>query len=81
MKVGDITPVLRDHARVSSSSSSSRWTTATVKPFEEARDEIGDRVADEKRRGEFEKYLEKLRGAGDHRVEERRDQEGVARSG
>jgi peptidyl-prolyl cis-trans isomerase SurA len=34
---------------------------ATIKPFEEARDEIADRIANEKRRGEFVKFLENLR--------------------
>jgi peptidyl-prolyl cis-trans isomerase SurA len=32
-----------------------------VKPFDEARDEISNRVAEEKRRGELQKYLERLR--------------------
>jgi peptidyl-prolyl cis-trans isomerase SurA len=32
-----------------------------VRPFDEARDEISNRVAEEKRRGELQKYLERLR--------------------
>lgn len=34
---------------------------ATIKPYEESRDEIADRIANEKRRGEFVKFLERLR--------------------
>ena len=30
-------------------------------PFEQAREQIGDRVFTDKRKGEFQKYLEKLR--------------------
>ena len=33
-----------------------------VPTMEEARDKISERVFDTKRRGEFQKYLEKLRG-------------------
>jgi hypothetical protein len=34
-----------------------------VKSFDEARQDISDRIADEKRRGETQKYLEKLRAS------------------
>jgi parvulin-like peptidyl-prolyl isomerase len=36
-------------------------TDSKVKSFEEARGEIGNRIGDQKMRGEREKYLEKLR--------------------
>ena len=35
--------------------------TGSIKPFEESRDEIADRIANEKRRGEFVKFLQNLR--------------------
>jgi parvulin-like peptidyl-prolyl isomerase len=37
-------------------------TPLEVMPFEQAREQIGDRVFTDKRKGEFVKYLEKLRG-------------------
>ena len=36
-------------------------TSVEVLPFEQAREQIGDRVFTDKRKGEFQKYLEKLR--------------------
>jgi hypothetical protein len=36
-------------------------TTEQTKPFEEARDEISNRVFTDKRKAEFEKYVNKLR--------------------
>ena len=36
-------------------------TPIEVMPFEQAREQIGDRVFTDKRKGEFQKYLEKLR--------------------
>jgi peptidyl-prolyl cis-trans isomerase SurA len=36
-------------------------TPIDVMPFEQAREQIGDRVFTDKRKGEFQKYLEKLR--------------------
>lgn len=36
-------------------------TEETVRSFDAARDDISDRVADEKRRGEMQRYVEKLR--------------------
>ncbi|MEZ5287010.1 MAG: hypothetical protein R2712_19835 [Vicinamibacterales bacterium] len=35
---------------------------ATLKPFDTSKDDIADRIANEKRTGEFSKFLEKLRG-------------------
>ena len=34
-----------------------------MKTFDEARQDISDKIADEKRREETQKYIEKLRGA------------------
>mgnify|MGYP003693879273 CR=1 FL=1 len=45
--------------------------------FEQAREQISERVFTDKRKAEFQKYLDKLRGAGDHRVEEPGREEGV----
>ena len=59
-EAGDLTPVLRT-ARGFQMIKIETLETATVKPFDEARDEIADRIANEKRRGEFTKFLEKLR--------------------
>ena len=61
MKVGEVTQVLRAQKgyqilKLESSSS------AETLPFEQARDQIGDRVFNDKRRSEFDKYLSKLRG-------------------
>jgi parvulin-like peptidyl-prolyl isomerase len=61
LKVGDLTPVLRT-SRGFQVVKLETMETATVKPFDESRDEIADRIANEKRRGEFTKFLEKLRG-------------------
>ena len=61
LKPGDLTPVLRT-ARGFQVIKIESLDDATVKPFEESRDEIADRIANEKRRGEFVKFLEKLRG-------------------
>ena len=61
LKAGDLTPVLRTERgyqliKVESVSD------VTVKPFDEAKPEISDKIANEKRRGELDKYLDKLRG-------------------
>jgi len=61
LKPGDLTPVLRT-GRGYQVVRLETMETATVKPFDESRDEIADRIANEKRRGEFTKFLEKLRG-------------------
>ena len=60
LKAGDLTPVLRT-TRGFQLIKIETMEAATVKPFEEARDEISDRIANEKRRGEFSKFLDKLR--------------------
>jgi parvulin-like peptidyl-prolyl isomerase len=60
LKAGDLTPVLRT-TRGFQLIKIETMETATVKPFDEARGDIADRLANEKRRGEFTKFLEKLR--------------------
>ena len=60
LKAGDLTPVLRT-TRGFQLIKIETMETATVKPFDEARGDIADRLANEKRRGEFSKFLEKLR--------------------
>lgn len=60
MKVGDISEVLRSPAGYQILKLESSTPTETA-PFEQAREQISDRVFTEKRRTEFEKYLEKLR--------------------
>ena len=60
LKAGDLTPVLRT-SRGFQLIKIETMETATVKPFDEARGDIADRLANEKRRGEFTKFLEKLR--------------------
>ena len=37
-------------------------TETKVKSYDEARPDISDKIAEQKRRGETQKYLEKLRG-------------------
>ncbi len=61
LKTGDVTSVLRTERgyqviKIENASDS------TVKPFEEAKSEISDRLANQKRRDEVQKYLTKLRG-------------------
>jgi peptidyl-prolyl cis-trans isomerase SurA len=60
MKVGDITGVLRTQRGYQILKLESR-TDSKVKSFEEARGEIGNRIGEQKLRGEREKYLERLR--------------------
>jgi peptidyl-prolyl cis-trans isomerase SurA len=60
LKVGDLTPVLRTSRGFQVIKMETR-EEATVKPFEESRDEIADRIANEKRVGEFSKFMERLR--------------------
>jgi parvulin-like peptidyl-prolyl isomerase len=60
LKPGDLTPVLRT-SRGFQLIKIETMETATVKPFEDARGDIADRIANEKRRGEFSKFLENLR--------------------
>lgn len=61
MKEGDITQVLRAQ-RGYQILKLEKSTTAETLPFEKAREQIGDKVFTEKRRIEFDKYLQKLRG-------------------
>jgi peptidyl-prolyl cis-trans isomerase SurA len=60
MKVGDITTPLRAPAGYQLLKLESR-TDSEVTPFEQARDQIGDKVFTGKRQEEYEKYLDKLR--------------------
>jgi parvulin-like peptidyl-prolyl isomerase len=60
LKAGDLTPVLRT-PRGFQLIKIETMETATVKPFEEAKSDIADRIANDKRRGEFTKFMAKLR--------------------
>jgi parvulin-like peptidyl-prolyl isomerase len=60
MKVGEITPVLRAQKGYQLLKLESSSAAETV-PFEQAREQISERVFTEKRRAEFDKYLTKLR--------------------
>src|SRR4029077_10229910 len=60
MKPGDISEVIRTQRGYQILTLESR-TETKVKSFDEGRQDISDRIADEKRRGETQKYLEKLR--------------------
>src|SRR5215510_6895267 len=62
MKPGDISDVIRTQRGYQILALESR-TETKVKSFDEGRQDISDRIADEKRRGETQKYLEKLRGS------------------
>lgn len=57
---GDLTPVLRTERGYQLLKLETASDT-TIKPFEEAKDEIADRIANEKRVGEYEKYITRLR--------------------
>ena len=60
LKSGDVTPVTR-MARGYQLYKLEALTTAQTMPFEQAREQIGDRVFTDKRKAEYQKYLEKLR--------------------
>jgi parvulin-like peptidyl-prolyl isomerase len=60
MKPGDITQPIRTQRGYQILKLESS-TGAQTMPFEQAREQIGDRVFTDKRQAEFEKYLEKLR--------------------
>jgi parvulin-like peptidyl-prolyl isomerase len=62
LKVGDVSEVIRTQRGYQLLALESR-TETKVKTFDEARQDISDKIADEKRRGETQKYLEKLRGS------------------
>ncbi len=61
MKVGDVTPPLRDAKRGYQLLKLESRSETQVMPFEEAREKISERVFTDKRKAEYEKYLEKLR--------------------
>src|SRR5687768_13704234 len=60
MKTGDVTPVLRT-ARGYQIIKIEALQTSTIKPFDEARSDIADKIAGEKRQGEFVKFISRLR--------------------
>ncbi|MFN2448132.1 MAG: peptidyl-prolyl cis-trans isomerase [Vicinamibacterales bacterium] len=60
LEPGDLTPVIRT-ARGYQILKLETLSPAQVKPFDEARAEIADRIAQRKQRGEFQKYIERLR--------------------
>ena len=62
IKVGEVSEVIRVQRGYQLLSLESR-TETKVKTFEEARADISDKIAEQKRRGETQKYLEKLRSA------------------
>jgi parvulin-like peptidyl-prolyl isomerase len=60
LKVGDITPVLRT-TRGYQLLKLEALVPAAIKPFDEAKDDIAEKIANEKRQGEFEKFMAGLR--------------------
>jgi parvulin-like peptidyl-prolyl isomerase len=60
LKPGDVTPVLRTPAGFQVFKLESIAPKQTI-PYEQARDQLSERVFTQKRRDEFQKYLEKLR--------------------
>jgi peptidyl-prolyl cis-trans isomerase SurA len=60
MKVGELTPVIRTQPGYQILKLESR-TETKIRTYDEARDDIADRVAETKRRAELEKYLDRLR--------------------
>jgi len=60
MKPGDISPVIRTQRGYQVLKLESTTAVQTM-PFEQAREQISDRVFTDKRKEEFQKYLEKLR--------------------
>jgi parvulin-like peptidyl-prolyl isomerase len=60
MKPGDVSPVIRT-GRGYQLLKLETMTTARTLPFDQARDQISDRVFGEKRKVEYQKYLDKLR--------------------
>lgn len=61
MKVGEVTPALRDSRRGYQLLKLESRSDTKVMPFDEARDKISESVVTGKRKLEYEKYLEKLR--------------------
>jgi peptidyl-prolyl cis-trans isomerase SurA len=60
MKAGDITPVIRTQRGYQFFKVESKNESAVI-PFEQARDQIGNRVGQTKQRGELQKFLVKIR--------------------
>jgi peptidyl-prolyl cis-trans isomerase SurA len=60
LKDGGVTPVLRT-ARGYQVVKIEKLQDSTTKPFEDAKSEIADKIANEKRKVEFDKFLDKLR--------------------
>jgi len=60
LKEGGVTPVMRT-ARGYQVVKVEKLQDSTTKPFEDAKSEIADKIANEKRKVEFEKFLDKLR--------------------
>jgi peptidyl-prolyl cis-trans isomerase SurA len=60
MKTGDVTPVLRT-PRGYQIIKIEMLQDSTTKSFEDARSDIADKIANEKRQGEFQKYIARLR--------------------
>ena len=61
LKTGDVTPVLRT-GRGYQIIKIETLQDSTTKPFEDAKSEVADKIANGKRQGEYEKFLTKLRG-------------------
>src|SRR5262245_79850 len=61
LKVGDVSETIRTQRGYQLLAIESRSETK-IKSFDEARADISDKIAEQKRRGELEKYLERLRG-------------------
>jgi len=61
-KVGDVSEVIRTQRGYQLLALESR-TDVKVKTFDEARQDISDKIAEEKRRAETQKYIEKLRAS------------------
>ncbi len=79
LKTGDVTPVLRT-TRGYQIIKIESLQTSTTKSFEDARSDIADKIADREAPGRVPEVHRPAARRGDHRLEERRDQEGV-RSG
>jgi peptidyl-prolyl cis-trans isomerase SurA len=60
LKTGDVTPVLRT-SRGYQIIKIENLQDTTVKPYDEARSEIADKIANGKRQGEYEKFIARLR--------------------
>ena len=61
LKAGDVTPVLRT-ARGYQIIKIEAVSDSTTKAFDDARGDIADKIANQKRQGEYEKFIVKLRG-------------------